>query len=108
MQFLPASKLEGREAKSEIGERRDTTPRAADGHLHLSALGTSPGAGGSAAFMVSSNITELSLFSPVLAPQCACNDPRVYRKRRRSMNGVIYIIGLIVVIMLVLSFLGLR
>jgi hypothetical protein len=28
--------------------------------------------------------------------------------RRRTMNGVIYIIGLIVVIMFVLSFLGLR
>jgi hypothetical protein len=33
---------------------------------------------------------------------------RFYRLRRRTMNGVIYIIGLIVVIMFILSFLGLR
>jgi hypothetical protein len=33
---------------------------------------------------------------------------RHHRSRRRTMNGVIYIIGLIVVIMFILSFLGLR
>jgi len=44
----------------------------------------------------------------------SCNTGRakthnpVHRLRRRTMNGVIYIIGLIVVIMFVLSFLGLR
>ena len=30
------------------------------------------------------------------------------RQRRRHMNGIIYLIGLIVVIMFILSFLGLR
>jgi hypothetical protein len=33
---------------------------------------------------------------------------RHYRLRRRSMHGLIYLIGLIVVIMFILSLLGLR
>jgi hypothetical protein len=36
-----------------------------------------------------------------------CRDGPVPR-RRNSMNGIIYLVGLIVVIMFILSFLGLR
>jgi hypothetical protein len=41
--------------------------------------------------------------TPLLAPALpSC------RNRRKAMNGIIYLVGLIVVVMFILSFLGLR
>jgi hypothetical protein len=56
-----------------------------------------------------SRTQELSSLPPVLAtPGAQRRASRIHLVRRRTMNGVIYIIGLIVVIMFILSFLGLR
>ena len=50
-------------------------------------------------------LRELFRRRPVRCPQGAGPSPA---QRSNAMNGIIYIVGLIVVIMFILSFLGLR